>query len=210
MAEKWDETGLDISNDPNYNILGAYHKLYASCRHTHAPIDGALEIMSENHLETKDIEKIVVRTYKQGVKGHDFKDIPTVVSGKMSIPFCVGLAFVTGAAGMHEFNERSISDPEIMRLTKCTEVIADDELTNLVPAKRAASVEVFLKDGTSFFKQVDFAKGEPEIPMSTNDFRAKFLDLACYGGKSETEANRIIEIILTTNCRISELMTHLR
>ena len=206
MAETFDVSGLDLANDANFNILGAYHKPYASCRHTHAPIDGALSLRAEEKIDPQQVRKIVVRMYRQGVKGHDYTDIPTVTAGKMSIQFCVALALVKGAAGMHEFNEENIRDPEILRLTELTEVIADEALTKLVPKKRAASVEIILKNGTHFFKQVDFAKGEPEIPMTLEDFRVKFSDLAGYGGKTEEESEAISRFILESNGKIRELM----
>lgn len=210
MAETYDLSGLDLANDANFNILGAYHKPYAACRHAHAPIDGALGIMSEYRPALADIEKIVVRMYRQGVGGHDFTDIPTVVSGKMSIPFCVALALKTGGAGMRSFCDEAIHDPDILRLTKAAEVRADEALTRLVPQKRAANVEVILRDGTSYRKQVDYAKGEPELPMSIEDFKVKFFDLAQYGGKTEADAKRITDMILTSEGRVSELMSQLQ
>ena len=206
MAEKYDASWLDLTDGGQYAILGAYHKPYASCRHTHAPIDGALILKAETGRDTAEIEKITVRMYRQGTHLHDYTEIPTVVSGKMSIQFCVALALVKGAAGMHEFNEENIHDPEILRLTQLTEVIADPELTALVPKKRAASVEILFRDGTRAFKMVDFAKGEPEIPMTLEDFRTKFMDLACYGGKSEEQARDISRRILEGNGSVRALM----
>ena len=210
MAEKYDASGLDLANDPNYNILGAYHKPYAACRHTHAAIDGALGLRKEHPMDLNEIERIIVRMYGQGVKGHEFKEIPTTVSGKMSTPFCVGLALVKGSAGMRDFTEENIHDPLILALTEKTDVIADPEMTSWVPKKRAANVEIIFKDGTHCLKQVDFAKGEPEIPMTLDDFKTKFLDLACYGGKTEEEAEEIEALVLEGNGKVRKLMEKLQ
>ena len=210
MAETFDVSGLSLENDPNFNILGAYHKPYASCRHTHAPIDGVLALEKEKKLDPEAVEKILVRTYRQGVKGHEFKEIPTAISGKMSIPFCVALALVHGSAGMQDFTEESIHDPLILRLTEKTDVLEDAEITSWVPKKRAASVEVILKDGTRLYKLVDFAKGEPEVPMTIEDFKTKFMDLACYGGKTEKEAEAISRFILEDQGKIRELIELLK
>lgn len=206
MAEKYDASGLDIANDANYNILGAYHKPYAACRHTHAAIDGVLGLKAEGKLNPDDIEKILVRMYRQGVKGHDAKDIPTAVAGKMSIPYCVALALVKGSAGMHDFTEENVLDPQIVALTKKTDVVADEEMTAWVPRKRPACLEITLKDGTKLVKMVDFATGEPELPMSMESFTAKFMDLAEYGGKTEAEAKKIHDTVLESNGKVKELM----
>ena len=210
MAEKYDVSGLYLENDPNFNILGAYHKPYASCRHTHAAIDGALGVRAEHEVDPAKVERIIVRMYGQGVKGHEFKEIPTAVSGKMSIPFCVALALVKGSAGMRDFSEENIHDPQILDILEKTEVYPDAEMTSWVPKKRAANVEVILKDGTHFLKQVDFAKGEPEIPMTLSDFRTKFTDLACYGGKSEEETEAIAKLVLEGNGKVRELIGKLK
>ena len=115
-----------------------------------------------------------------------------------------------GAAGMHDFNEENIRDPKILRLTEATEVIADEEITSWVPKKRAASVEILLKDGTRCYKMVDFAKGEPEIPMTLEDFKTKFTDLACYGGMTPEEAHAVEALILEGCGAVRELMEKLR
>ena len=210
MAEKYDVSGLSLENDPNFNILGAYHKPYASCRHTHAAIDGALGVRAENPIDLTQIESIIVRMYGQGVKGHEFKEIPTAVSGKMSIPFCVALALVKGSAGMRDFSEENIHDPLILDLLSKTEVYPDAEMTSWVPKKRAANVEVILKNGTHFLKHVDFAKGEPEIPMTLADFETKFTDLACYGGKTAEEAAEISRFVLEEDGKVRKLMEQLQ
>lgn len=208
MAETYDVEALTRPGD--YEIMGAYHKPYASCRHTHAAIDGALTLRDQYRLSSADVEKVVVRMYKQGIKGHEATDIPTPGAGKMSTPFCVGLALATGAAGIRSFTDAAVRDSEVTRITAATQIVADEELTKLVPGKRAANVEVILKDGTSRRCQVDYAKGEPELPMTAEDFRSKFADLAQFAGKTEAETTRIADAILTGEGSVSSLMSLLR
>lgn len=208
MAETYDVDALTRSGD--YEIMGAYHKPYASCRHTHAAIDGALALRAQYGLASGDVEKVVVRMYRQGIAGHDATDIPSPTVGKMSTPFCVGLALTTGEAGIRSFTDAAVRDPEITRLTAATQVVADEELTKLVPGKRAANVEVILKDGASHRCQVDYAKGEPELPMTIEDFRGKFADLAKFAGKTEAETARLADAILTGEGSVSSLMSLLR
>ena len=208
MAETFDQDAL--TNPGDYEIMGAYHKPYASCRHTHAAIDGALTLRAQYGLTSADVEKVVVRMYKQGIKGHEATDIPTPNAGKMSTPFCVGLAITTGAAGIRSFTDAAVQDPEVKRITASTSVVEDEALTKLVPGKRAANVEVILKDGSSHRCQVDYAKGEPELPMTTEDFRAKFDDLAKFAGKTQAEADRLADAILTGEDRVSSFTSLLR
>ncbi len=210
MAETVKPEVLDIANDDRWNIMGGYHKPYASCRHTHAAIDGALGVARKYHPDLDQIEKVVVRMYGQGVKGHEYTDIPTPTAGKMSSPFCVGLAFKYGSAGITAFSEENVHDETIMRICRATEVIPDDEMTAMVPKKRPANVTVIMKDGTTYSQQVDYALGEPENPMSVEDFMTKFFDLAAYGGKTREEAREIADRIMNLNGPVSGLIEVLK
>ena len=210
MAETVKPEVLDIEVDDRWNIMGGYHKPYASCRHTHAAIDGALGVARKYHPDPEQIEKVVVRMYGQGVKGHEYTDIPTPTAGKMSSPFCVGLAFKYGRAGITDFSEENVHDETIMRICRATEVIPDPEMTAMVPKKRPANVTVIMKDGTSYSQQVDYALGEPENPMSLDDFLEKFYDLTAYGGKTREEADRIADTILHYDGPVSELIALLK
>ncbi|MBQ6545034.1 MAG: MmgE/PrpD family protein, partial [Lachnospiraceae bacterium] len=79
-----------------------------------------------------------------------------------------------------------------------------------VPKKRPANVTVIMKDGTSFSEQVDYALGEPENPMSVEDFMEKFYDLCAYGGKDRSEAGQVAEKILHGTGSVRELIALLR
>ena len=185
--------------------MGCYHKPFASCRHTHGAIDGALRIAAKYHPDPDRIEKVEVRMYGQGVKGHDYTDIPTPTAGKMSTPFCIGLAFVRGSAGFSDFSDENVHDERIMRICRLTEVTADDAMTAMVPKKRPACVTVIMRDGTRYSEQVDYALGEPEYPMSMDDFMNKFYDLAAFGGKRYEEAARIADTILHGTGPVADL-----
>ncbi len=200
---------LDIAHDPDYNILGCYHKIYASCRHTHAPMDGAIAIREEFHPDSKKIRAVRITMYGQGIKGHDYADIPSTTAGKMSIPFSVGLALVYGSGGVTDFTEETIRNEDVLRITKLTSVVEDPEMTKLVPAVRPATVRVEMEDGTVYEKPVRFALGEPENPMEMDGFKKKFRDLASYGGKSKKEIEKLIRLFLTHNGSVRDLMKEL-
>lgn len=210
MAETVKPEVLDINVDDSWNIMGGYHKPYAACRHTHAGIDGAFGVIKKYGVKAEDVDHVLVRMYGQGVKGHNYTDIPTPTAGKMSTPFCVGLAFTKGTCGIGAFNEENVADPEVQRICKATEVVPDEEFTSWVPKKRAANVTVFTKDGKSYSEQVDYAKGEPEFPMTLEDFKVKFFELAQYGGKTQAEAEKIADTIMTANGPVSELIDLLK
>lgn len=197
---------LSLENDSRYNICGSYHKPYASCRHTHGAAYAALKAVGDNNLNWRDIDRITVDMYGQGVNGHDHTDIPSAVAGKMSVPFCIALVLVTGNIGMNSFKEEILFDPDIVALTKKIAVRADEELTSWVPKKRVARITVIMKNGEAFTAQVDFPLGEPELPMSIEDFKAKVTELCVYAGRTEENIQQIIDKVLTFDGNAADLV----
>ena len=210
MCESYDPTVLDLEVDPNWNIHGCYHKIYASCRHTHAPMDGAIAIAKEYKPDPKQIKSVKVTMYGQGIKGHSYTDISSTTAGKMSIPYCMGLSLVYQVGGISAFTEEAIRDEDVLRICNCTTVVEDPEMTKTVPKKRPAHVTVEMNDGTVYEKQVDYALGEPENPLSMDGFLAKFRDLASYGGKSDREADSLADFILHHEGAVRELTDYLQ
>jgi len=179
----------------SFRIEKIYTKLYAACRHSHPAIDAALKIRSVHRIRSNGIKEVKVYTYKWAVNGHEHTVVKGLSSAKMSIPFSVALAFEYGNAGISEFCSESIQDPGIVSLASKVSVIADDNLTSLVPEKRAAIVQVAMYDGRVYTERVDYPKGEPENPLSKQEMEEKFVALAIYGGKSKTEAELIQQYV---------------
>ena len=197
---------LSLETDSNYNICGSYHKPYASCRHTHGAVYAALRAVADNKLDWRKIDSICVDMYGQGVKGHDHTQIPSAVAGKMSTPFCIALALITGNIGLSSFTEDALQNPDIVALTEKVTVRADEEMTSWVPKKRAARVSVTMKNGATFTSQADFALGEPELPMSIEDFCNKVTELGLYAGRTQQDIQKIIDKVLYFSGSAAELL----
>ena len=190
-------------------IMDIYRKPYAACRHCHAPIEAAIRLRVRYNIKPKDIQSINVKTYRWALEGHDHTEIAGINSAKMSIPFSVAVALYTGKAGIQEFMPEWINDDSVIELTAKVKVFSDDDLTALVPQKRAAIVELITTNGDCLSERVDYPRGEPETPMSIADIEEKFLSLSSFANKErsisedimkcvwniETELNRLYQII---------------
>lgn len=181
--------------DGQYGIQRVYRKPYAACRHCHPPIEAGLLLMGRHQLDIKSIKSVKVRTYFWAVGGHDHAQIEGVNSAKMSIPYSVAVALVTGKAGLSEFTDAYITDQRVLDLTKKVEVEIDEELSKLVPGQRAAIVDIRMENGAQFAQRIDLPKGEPETALTRDEFVDKFRSLALYGGKNQNNIDRIIEAV---------------
>ena len=180
-----------------------YRKEYAACRHAHSAIEAALKIRPQ--ITLSEIEKIEVMTYLQATEGHSYTKIPTVSAAKMSIPFGVAVALVTGFADMKAFSSENVANKTILDLTRKVEVKEDENLTALNPQKRAAIVVVHTQHG-DYSQRVDFPKGEPENPLSQQELENKFRSMAMYGGLTSEECDAIIDEIRKEDFSLGKLM----
>ena len=144
----------------------------------------------------KDVEKVEITTYKGVIGKHDFKDIHGESSARMSIPYSAVIALWTGKAGIAEFAEPYVSNSEILDLTQRVSIIPDEELSRLVPDKRVAIVNVHMRNGNVLTEKVEYPKGEPENPLTSEENMAKFLSMTEHAGISYEKAQCIFQEII--------------
>lgn len=200
----------EFEKDVPLAITQIYMKTYAACRHTHPAIEAALTLRPSIINQLSSINSITVEAYKLAVAGHNHTDILGVSSAKMSMPFAVALALVEGSAGMEDFNETNVTDEEILALTRKVKVVENEELSALVPKKRASILNITMKDGTTLSHRVDYPKGEPENPLTDEELIQKFYSLALASGLSKENCNKVIELINQPSFCINALLKLLK
>lgn len=189
-------------------IMQIYQKTYAACRHTHPAIEAALalspQVLKEGTIA--DIDSITVEAYRLAVGGHDHTEILGISSAKMSMPFSVSLALYRGSAGMADYNEENVVDDAILALTKKVKVIENEELSSLVPNKRASILHIRMKNGHVLTHRVDYPKGEPENPLSQEELEQKFRSLAIASGLTRKRCDQVIEMLSLPSFQIKDLI----
>ena len=174
FSEVWEAEKL-IERQDYFEIDRIYVKPYASCRHSHSAVEAAIRL--HDNLDTDLIESVEVRTYFLGVKGHDHSTIQGTSSAKLSTPYAVAAGLLCGRADLTVFEP---VDERIVELAQKIKVFEDVDLTKESPAKRVAIVTVRLKDGTEKSVRVDYAKGDPENPLSSEELKQKAESLLQY------------------------------
>lgn len=182
-------------SDGRYAIERTYTKPFAACRYCHPAIEAAINLKQKYNFLIADIESIEVNTYYWAVNKHDHTDIPNSASAKMSIPYGVAIGLIEGKAGLNQYNLDYVHNPLLINLLKKISVTARDEYTNLFPEKTVAYVKVMTKDGKIFDETIDYPKGEPENPLTDEEFEQRFIDLYKYGGKSEADALNTLKYV---------------
>lgn len=179
MTGKEDVELKPVLLNGTYAIQKSYTKPYASCRYTHPSVEAAILLRNKYGLTAEELERIDIKTYSLAVAGHDHTDIPGSYSAKMSIPYSTAAGLIYGRAGLQEFSEEKVKNSSILELTKKVHVVSDKELSDVFPGIQAAIVEITTKNGI-ISKRVDFPKGEPENPLSDEEFRLRYDELMDY------------------------------
>ena len=191
-----------------YAIMKSYTKPYASCRYTHPPVEAAIHLRNQYGITPEMVDKIKVETYNLAVSGHDHTDIQGAYSAKMSTPYSTAVALIYGKAGLQEFGEDVLDNPTVAALTKKVEVVADEELSNIFPDKQSAILTI-VANGKTYSERVDFPKGEPENPLSEDEFKTRFDALMAYGCVDKAVSDAIYAKVNEQNASVEELIEKL-
>lgn len=87
------------------------------------------------------------------------------------------MVLIKGSAGYFEFTQENLQGPEIIKLTLRIEGYEDKEISDALPARRTAVVEIELDSSEILSRQVDIPRGMPENPLSKAELLEKFKSL---------------------------------
>jgi 2-methylcitrate dehydratase PrpD len=158
-------------------ITGRWVKRYPMNTTLHAPVEALLEVMRSNGLHHSDIVQIDAAWQK--VEPFLAKrSVSTVVSAQASLPFALAVAAVRGKVGVDEFTEETVGDPMVQELITKTVVHQDLELFQRAKGSMPGGVTVRTKDGRELSAEVLHPSGSPGNPLTEEQFKAKFTDMA--------------------------------
>jgi 2-methylcitrate dehydratase len=173
---KWDKEILTKGLGENFLINQCGYKAFPTEALTHQSITAALEVMQENNLDPHQIEKVLVETTTRGadILSDPSKYKPTTKeTADHSLPYCIAVAIAKGNVLPSDFEEDALQDPLVWSLLDKVKVVANPEIDNLFPKIKRAIVTIKTSKG-EYKKQEDFAKGQPERPLSEEELLSKF------------------------------------
>jgi 2-methylcitrate dehydratase PrpD len=156
-------------------------KPYPSCRYSHAPLDGLLQLIRANGIKPDEVEEISVGVPEPGWKiigdPEPAKQAPkSVVDGQFSMAFCAAVALRTGSLVWDDY-ARHLGDPATLALCRKVRTSIDRAIPADTPLEMSGSVRISTGRG-AFETSVRVPKGEPSNFLSPAELRAKFDGLA--------------------------------
>jgi 2-methylcitrate dehydratase PrpD len=90
----------------------------------------------------------------------------------------VATALVHGSVRLSAFSEERLNDPATRTLMQRVSHALDPEIDAGFPGRRAARVDITLRDGRRFTHFQPDRKGDPELPLSDAELGDKLIELA--------------------------------
>jgi 2-methylcitrate dehydratase PrpD len=158
----------------DFGIVGVYFKRHAACRHIHPILDALADIVAATPLALDEIQAIDIDTYSiaRNLTGH-IAGAESELGAKFSTPIAVGLFLVFGRSDAGVFARTNVADPRVRRIAERVAVRVDPARDAALPDRRSALVTVRTAADT-VKKEVFYAKGEPEFPLTDAEMRGKF------------------------------------
>lgn len=177
MGNEADLAAITKGLGETWELMANTHKPYPCGVVLFPVIDACLELRAQN----PDLELNAIADIK--VEGHSLlrerADRPAVATGReaqVSAQHSVAAVLIHGRAGVAQFEDATVSAPDILALRKKVHVSEKPG----VPVE-AAQVTVTLDDGKVLQSFVEQGRGTPKRPMSDEDIERKVAALANYG-----------------------------
>ncbi len=179
------------------HIRRTYFKLYACCRHVHAPLDALLEVVCRHNIHAVDITAIKVETTSGAMRISNRAQPDNLIDVQYSIPYCLALAVLRGPSALLPLTEAALGHEDVSGMAKKVMLTLNPEFDAVFPAKTLARVSVFCGD-QCFASNVTEPRGEASSPLSWAELEAKFIQASRMNATPEQQA-----------C-VLEAMNHLR
>lgn len=186
---KHDDSWLTQGLGDHYEISRNTYKPFPCGIVLHPVLDGTIQIHNQDDPKPQDVQSIVVRANPFVLQLTGKTSPQTGLEGKFSVYHSVAIALIRGRAGMAEYTDSAVHDPQVEALRAKVHVVPDPTIRS-----DEAYVTVTMKSGMVFTKHVEHAIGSLDRPMSNDDLDAKFRDLAARA-LPQKQADQLLSMI---------------
>jgi 2-methylcitrate dehydratase PrpD len=140
-------------------------------------MDCALTLRRKHAVRAQQVVEIVCRTAEGPVHRlweplEQKRRPPTSYAAKFSLPFSIAVMLIRGKAGLEEFSDDAIRDPEILNLASKVRYQLDPTID--YPRHFSGHVKIRLADGTTLEENQPHPRGGLEFPLPPEEIEAKF------------------------------------
>lgn len=161
-------------NSAIWKINFVSFKVHSSCRHTHAAVDGAISLATDNNIDINEVKSVDVEIYSQALGLLEGVEPISPWAAKFSLPFCVATAIRYRDCRPSRFTNTTIVDSHTLELADKISFKTSPRLDQMYPEAWPSVVKISLQNGATLQTQVNFPAGDPETNITTNQLSDKF------------------------------------
>ena len=176
-----------------FEIVLVGPKPFPSCRYTHGAVTGCLNLLRHHSIKGHDVQEIRVQICERDMRSvggwtEDEKKKKRrpegVVDAQFSIPYTVAATLMSGGLSLEEFTDAKLRNEEILDLAARVKLILNQDLDKGPMDVKPQVVEVVTRDGKVLSEQVEYPKGNPNNPVTSEELVESFRGMATYAAKS--------------------------
>lgn len=163
LTDKWGD---------KWEIEKNSYKPFASGIVTHPAIDAIITIQKTHSLKADEVEEIHISGHPLVKELTGKTDFSTGLEGKFSVFHCVAAGFFNLKAGVNEFTDDFVNNPEVKDLRSKINLTVDERIK-----EDQVHLTLKLKDGRELSHFVEHAIGSMDLPMTDTQLIEKFKDV---------------------------------
>jgi len=167
-----DPAGMIEQLGERYGVVQTTIKKWTTGGPIQAPLDALENLRKRQPFAADQVKQVVVRAATSAAYTVNNRDMPDIC-----LQHLVAVMLLDKTVSFRAAHDKArMQDPAILRERAKVQLVPDEELEKLIPA-RVAIVEVTLTDGTRLTERVEHVRGTPENPMTRDEVVAKAREL---------------------------------
>ncbi len=155
-----------------YEIMNANIKRWSVGSPIQAPLDSLLALIRAEHIRAQDVAKLTIRVSQIGANTTSDRDMPDICMQHL----CAVMLIDGYVAFESAHDARRMKDRKVLALRERIELIGDEALEQLLPARHGI-VEITFKNGRRLRHHTSAVRGTAQNPMTRAEVDEKCHDL---------------------------------
>src|SRR5690625_1041519 len=171
---------LDWSKEDLERVTKTIIKKYNAEIHSQSTLEGIQELMSENNIDPKNIEKVELNTFDVafniigGGEEGGKKNIGTKEEADHSLPYMMAAMILDGNVLPAQYEPERIQSEDIQTLLQKVEVKEKKEYSDRFPREMVCDITISMKDGKKYHIEKTDYEGFHTRPASWETIEHKF------------------------------------
>jgi 2-methylcitrate dehydratase PrpD len=169
QATEYDLSKVTAGLGVDYDLRANTYKPFPCGIVNHPAIDGCIQLHDEHRWSAGKIKQVRLRVAPLVKDLCNKQQITKGLEGKFSVYHGSAVGLVRGKAGIQEYTDEAVADPEIKRIREGATADADPAIT-----EDQVHITVELTDGTTIEKFIEQSLGNIHKPMTDRQLDDKF------------------------------------